>query len=68
MKNDPTLYPQMLAWAKNRVDRFTEEARLAANAARTAERDLVSIQNGKPSAACITRYYNRRGRQPKEKT
>lgn len=50
----------MIEWAKRRVDETAEAARIAANAHRTAERDLAGLQRGKPTGACIDRWCDSR--------
>ena len=57
----------MEQWAKERVDRFAEHARQAENVLRTAERDLEGIKVGRPSGACLKRYWNWRGCQPAQR-
>jgi hypothetical protein len=50
---------EMLDWASRRVYETAETARLAANALRTAERDLYGLVRGKPTGACINRWRDR---------
>lgn len=51
---------EMLVWARRRVNETAEAARIAANAHRTAERDLAGLQRGKPTWACIDRWCDSR--------
>jgi hypothetical protein len=46
----------MERWAMLRVDTLCNAARIAQNAARTAERDLEGIRCGRPTKACQDRY------------
>ncbi len=56
---------KILAWAKDRVDITANRARLASNAARTAERDLEGVKRAEPTPACLRRYHDWLGMQPK---
>ena len=56
---------KILVWAKDRVDLTANNARLANNAARTAARDLEGVKRQAPTPACLSRYHDWLGRQPK---
>jgi hypothetical protein len=61
------MYPQMQEWATSEIDRLTNSVRLARNAVRTAQRDLASIRNNRPTAACMKRYQEWREMTPPER-
>ena len=52
--------PEMIEWARRRVDEMAEFSRIYHNEQRTAERDLEGLLRGTPTPACVRRWAKER--------